>query len=391
MIREVSRREIIRGGAALAGLAALGVPDWLLAAQAPAAGEEVIPWTDVPANFMPSPPTGLRTLDTRNLQRSTFFTANEDFFAVQHYPVPTVDPATYKLRLTGLVNKPMELTLDELKRRPRVELVACFECSGNNPARLNTLTGNARWAGASVSALLKDAGLKPTAREVVFFGFDKSMEDIAHGTPRAEPYEQHFGRSLAVEDAGQPQVMLAWEMNGAPLPPKNGGPVRLIVPGWYGVANTKWLDHMHVQDSRFMGRFMARDYVQLMETKEGDDEVWNETSVSRMQLKTMVARLTRNGGRYTATGYALNDGTPLKSVEVRVDGGPWQPVTMEKGNTQYSWKLFTYQWTGLAPGDHTIVSRATDINGAMQPEESDLATKKTRWENNAQFTRKFKV
>jgi DMSO/TMAO reductase YedYZ molybdopterin-dependent catalytic subunit len=390
MNKELSRREIIRGGAALAGMAALGIPQGMLA-QAPAQGEEVIPWTDIPANFNPSPATGLRTLDTRTLQRSAFFTPNDDFFAVQHYPVPTVDPATYKLRLTGLVNKPIVLTLDELKRRPRMEQVACFECSGNNPARLNMLTGNARWVGTSLNALLKGAGLKATAREVVFFGFDKSTEDIAHGVPQVGQYEQHFGRSLSVDDATRPEVMIAWEMNGVPLPPKNGGPVRLIVPGWYGVSNVKWMDHIHVQDSRFMGRFMARDYVQLMQTKMGDELVWQETSVSRMRLKTMVARLTRKGGKYTATGYALNDGTPLKSVEVRVDGGAWQPVTMERGNSQYSWKLFTYEWAGLTPGDHTIVSRATDVNGAMQPEESDLATKKTRWENNAQFTRKFKV
>ena len=389
MSREISRRDIIRNGAALAGIAALGLPKWMLAAQSQS--EEVIPWTDIPANFVPSPPTGLRTLDTRTLQRSTFITANDDFFAVQHYPVPTVDPASYKLRMTGLVNKPIELTLDELKRRPRMEQVVGFECSGNNPERLNTLAGNARFAGTSLNGLLKDAGLKATAREVVFFGVDKSSEDISHGAPQAAAYEQHFGRSLATEDAAQPEVMIAWEMNGRALPPKNGGPVRLVVPGWYGVANVKWMDHIHVQDSRFMGRFMARDYVQLMQAKEGGEEVWNETSVSRMRMKTMVARLTRTGNRYTATGYVMNDGTPLKSVEVRVDSGPWQPVTMEKGNTQYSWKLFTYEWTGLTPGDHTIVSRATDSNGTMQPEEGDLQSKKTRWENNAQFTRKFKV
>jgi DMSO/TMAO reductase YedYZ molybdopterin-dependent catalytic subunit len=390
MSKNFSRREIIRGGALLAGMAATGIPEWMLA-QAQAAGEEVIPWSDIPANFMPSPPTGLRTLDTRTLQKSTFLTPNDDFFAVQHYPVPTVDPATYKLRLTGLVNKPMELTLDELKRRPRMEQVAAFECSGNNPARLNTLSGNGRWGGTSLNALLKDAGLKATAREVVFFGFDKSTEDISHGAPQTAKYEQHFGRSLGVDDATQSDVMIVWEMNGAPLPPKNGGPVRLLVPGWYGVANTKWMDHIHVQDSRFMGRFMARDYVQLMQAKEGDEDIWNETSVSRMRLKTMVARLTRNGSKYTATGFAINDGTPLKSVEVRVDGGPWQPVKMDSGNSKYSWKLFTYEWTGLTPGEHTIVSRATDSNGTTQPEEADLQTKKTRWENNAQFARKFKV
>lgn len=389
MSRQISRRAVIRGGAALAGIAAMGIPEWMLPALVQS--EEVVPWADIPANFNPSPATGLRTLDTRTIQKSTFITGAEDFFAVQHYPVPTVDPASYKLRLSGLVNKPLEFTLDELKRRPRMEQIAGFECSGNNPVRLNMLTGNARWAGTSLNALLKDAGLKATAREVVFFGVDKSSEDISHGGVPLAPYEQHFARSLAVEDASKPEVMITWEMNGAPLPAKNGAPVRLLVPGWYGICNVKWMDRIHVQDSRFMGRFMARDYVQLMQTKVGDEVFWDETSVSRIRLKTMVARLTRNGSRYTATGYVLNDGTPLRSVEVRVDGGPWQPVTMDRGNTQYSWKLFTYEWAGVTPGDHTIVSRATDVNGTVQPEEAELQSKKTRWENNAQFTRKFKV
>jgi DMSO/TMAO reductase YedYZ molybdopterin-dependent catalytic subunit len=385
----ISRREVIRAGAVLAGLAAVGMPKWALPALAQSA--EVIPWTDIPANFTPSLGAGMRTLDTRTVERSTFITSADDFYAVQHYPVPPVDPATYKLRVTGLVNKPIELTLDELKRRPRMEQIVGFECSGNNPTRLNTLAGNARWAGTSVSALLKDAGLKPPAREVVFFGLDKGTEEISHGGVQPEKFEQHFGRSLMVDDAMKPELMIVWEMNGAPLPPKNGGPVRLIVPGWYGISNVKWMNQIHVQDARFMGRFMARDYVQLMETKAGDQTIWNETSVSRMRLKSMVARLTRNGNRYTAHGFVLNDGTPLRSVEVRVDQGPWQPAIMERMNTQYSWKLFTHEWTQLAPGDHTIVSRATDVNGITQPEEAEVASKKTRWENNWQFVRKFKV
>jgi DMSO/TMAO reductase YedYZ molybdopterin-dependent catalytic subunit len=387
--KHISRREVIRAGAVIAGLGAFGLSKWTLPALAQ--GQEVIPWTDIPANFTPSLGAGLRTLDTRTLDRSTFITPVEDFYSVQHYPVPPVDSATYKLRVTGLVNKPIELTLDELKRRPRMEQIVGFECSGNNPARLNTLAGNARWAGTSLSALLKEAGLKAPAREVVFFGLDKGTEEISHGGVQPEKFEQHFGRSLLVDDATKPEVMIVWEMNGAPLPPKNGGPVRLVVPGWYGITNVKWMNHIHVQDARFMGRFMARDYVQLMETKAGDQTIWNETSVSRMRLKSMVARLTRSGNRYTAHGFVLNDGTPLRSVEVRVDQGPWQAATMERMNTQYSWKLFTYEWSQLAPGDHTIVARATDVNGIMQPEEADVASKKTRWENNWQFVRKFRV
>jgi DMSO/TMAO reductase YedYZ molybdopterin-dependent catalytic subunit len=284
----------------------------------------------------------------------------------------------------------MELTLDELKRRSRVEQIVGFECSGNNPTRLNMLVGNARWAGTSLSSLLRDAGLKPTAREIVFFASDRGTEEVVHGG-QPQKVEQNFARSLAAEDALKPEVFLAWEMNGAPLNTAHGAPLRLIVPGWYGVANVKWLNHIHVQDSRFMNRFMARDYVTLAETKVGDLTIWKETSVGRMRPKSMIARLTRTGDKFTAVGFALHDGTPLKSIEVRVDNGPWRTASLERSNTQFSWKLFSYEWTGLAVGEHTIVSRVTDGNGVVQPEEVEMQAKKTRWENNWQFVRKFKV
>jgi DMSO/TMAO reductase YedYZ molybdopterin-dependent catalytic subunit len=389
MKNEISRRAAIKSGAGWVALAALEISAWM--SPALAQSEEVVPWTDVPSGFDPAAGTGPHSLDTRTIQKSSFITPVENFFSVQHYGPTQMDPTSYKLRLSGLVNKPLELSLEELKRRPRTELIAGFECSGNNPARLNTLVGNARWAGTSVAALLKDAGLKSTATEVVFFGADHGTEEIVHGAGQPQEYEQNFARSLALEDARNPDILLVWEMNGAPLPPKNGGPVRLLVPGWYGVCNAKWLNHIQIQDRRFMGRFMARDYVTLMEMKDGDQTIWEETSVSRMQLKSMVARLTRNGGKFVATGLALNDGTPLRSVEIRLDNGSWQPAGMDRDNTKYSWKLFTYEFTAPAPGDHTIVSRATDVNGAVQPEEADLQSKRSRWENNGQFVRKFKV
>src|SRR5215469_13917973 len=154
MSNEISRRAAIKGGAALVGLAALGIPVW---PAAQAGTEEVIPWTDVPQDFDPSAGTGPHSLDKRTIQKSSFITPNDQFFAVQHYGPMQLDTATYKLRLSGLVNTEMELSLDELKRRPRTELIAGFECSGNNPARLNTLVGNTRWAGTSLAALLHDA------------------------------------------------------------------------------------------------------------------------------------------------------------------------------------------------------------------------------------------
>jgi DMSO/TMAO reductase YedYZ molybdopterin-dependent catalytic subunit len=383
MVQPVSRRQVIKSGAALAAFAATGRWDWVLPSLEQ--GDQVIPWTDVPANFSAG-----TALDTRALDASKFITPTENFYLVQHYGMPEVNLASYKLRLTGLFAKPMELTLDELKRRPRVEQIIGFECGGNSNTTLNRLAGNARWTGTPLSALLRDAGIQPHAKEIVFFGVDKGTESVTHGRPGPQEVEQHFGRSLIPDDAMRPEVLIAWEINGAPLPPSHGAPVRLVVPGWYGVANVKWMNHIHAQDTRFVGRFMSRDYVTLMGQQQGDEVIWNETSVARIRVKSMVARLTRTGTRYTALGFALG-GLPLRSVEVRVDNGPWQRATLDPMNTPYSWQFFTYQWSGLSAGEHTIVSRATDANGVVQPEQSALDLKRTMWENNGQFVRRFTV
>ena len=370
------------GFAAFAAFGRFDLPDFAL----PPQEGELVPWTDIPANFNPN-----RALDTRELRKTSFITPVESFYLVQHYGQATIDPATYKLRITGLVNKPMELTLADLKRRPALEHIVGFECGGNSNTNLNRLAGNARWTGTSLSGILREAGLQPTAREVVFFGADKGMETVTHGRSGPQEVEQHFGRSLTPEDAMRPEVMIVWNQNGEPLTVSHGAPIRLVVPGWYGVANVKWLDHIHVQDSRYVGRFMSRDYVTLAGETVGDKTIWNEKLVARIRVKSMVARLTRVGNRFTAVGFALTSGIPLRSVEVRVDNGPWQRATLDPQNTQYSWKLFSHEWSNLTPGEHTIVSRATDADGVVQPEQTALDSKKTSWENNGQFVRKFSV
>jgi hypothetical protein len=119
---------------------------------------------------------------------------------------------------------------------------------------------------------------------------------------------------------------------------------------------------------------------------------WTERAVTHMQLKSFVARVTRDGSRAKVLGVVLNDGTPIKSVEVRVDDGPWQPATLDPAtNSKYSWKLFTYAWNGATPGEHTIVSRVTDVNGKVQPTAEDLDSKKTFLEDNSQFPRKVMI
>ena len=378
---EHSRRTLLKSGVALGGFAATaGMPFWSKLALAQ--GEELVPFTDVPEGFMAPPvaPGAVHFLDTRYID--SFYTPNDDFYIVQHYNQPDIAGEDYRLRITGMIDSPMELSLADIMARPKVELDAGFECGGNRAGIYHGLIGNARWGGISLSDLLTDAGLQGGGIEIVFYGADTGMETI-----REMEVEQAFGRSLHFTDAMSPEVMLAYEMNGEPLPLYHGAPLRLIVPGWYGVSNVKWLDHIHVQDRRYMGRFMARDYVTLARRDIGGVERWEERSVTRIRLKSSIIRVTRDEGGHTIMGFVLNDGTPLRSIEVMIDGGPWQEAEIDPESTQYSWKLFRLRWTDASPGEHTIVSRVTDVNGQVQPTADQLPEKPTRWENNAQFPR----
>lgn len=382
---EQPRRSVLKGGLALGGWAATaGMPFWSKLALAQ--DEELVPFTDVPEGFTAPPvaPGGIHFLDTR--QVATFFTPIDDFYIVQHYNQPPIAEADYRLRITGMVDEPFELDLAELKGRRKVEIDAGFECGGNNPGLFHGLIGNARWGGVRLRDLLREARLQDGGIEVVFYGADRGTENI-----RDRDTEQSFGRSMHFEDALRPEVIVAYEMNGAPLNLYHGAPVRLVVPGWYGVANVKWLDQIHVQDRRFMGRFMARDYVTLSRRDIGGVERWEERSVTKMQLKSSIIRVTRADGRHKITGFVLNDGTPLASVEVKIDDGPWERADIDPNASRYSWKLFTVEWNDATPGEHTLVSRVTDINGQVQATADEIPEKPTRWENYAQFPRKVMI
>ncbi len=379
-----NRREALKTGLSLSAFAATaGLPFWSKLALG--AEDELVPFSDM-LEFVAPPvaPGAVHYLDTRTI--NTFYTPNDDFYIVQHYNQPEIAEADYKLRVTGLVGKPLELTLADLKSRPRVEVDAGFECGGNRDTLFQGLIGNARWAGTPLRGLLEEAGIDPAGIEVVFYGNDKGMETV-----RDLSIEQAFGRSLHIDVAMNPDILVAYEMNGVPLPLYHGAPVRLLVPGWYGVANVKWLAQIHVQDTRYMGRFMARDYVTLQKTIVGGEERWEERSVTRINLKSSIVRVTRNGGTHTVTGFVLNDGTPLQSIEVSIDGGAWQQATVDPQSSKYSWKLFTYAWENPTPGEHTLVSRVTDTSGRVQATPEEMPEKPTRWENYAQFTRKVTI
>jgi DMSO/TMAO reductase YedYZ molybdopterin-dependent catalytic subunit len=383
---DYSRRDILRGAVAVAGLGAVGLPEWVLPVLAQ--GETLVPFTDIPDNVRWEVPPDRRTLDIRTIDGP--FTPKDKFATTQHYGHPDVDPATYRLKVTGLVNQTKAFSLDELKKLGGKELVAGFECSGNR-GPLQALCGNGRWTGLPLKTLLDAAGVKATAREFVFFGADHGQEEIEWRTQKFT-LEQNFGRSLPREKALSPELFLAYALNGDPLTKHQGAPLRLIVPGYYGVCNVKWLSHVHVQEEEYLGRFQARWYRTLRGEMIDGEMMWKESAVTRMNLKSFIARVTKAGSQYKVLGVVLNDGTPIKSVEVKVDEGPWQMAALDPSTKEkYGWKLFTYNWTGVTPGEHTLVSRVTDVNGHVQKTAQDNETKKSFLEEDSQAPRKVSV
>lgn len=377
------RRNLLKGtlGAGVLAIGA-GLPQWLNPVLAQ--GEVLVPFSDVPDTFAPGPARAgaNHILDTR--QMDSFYT--DGFYVVQHYGQPDVDPAGYSLKISGLVERPMELSLQQLQQRDPVRQDIGFECGGNGARMFQGLVGNANWRGVRLRDLLQEAGVRPEGKEVVFFGADIGEEEI-----RGRKVPKAFARSLSLEDAMREDNLLAYEMNGEPLPLFHGKPLRLIVPGYYGVANVKWLTQIHIQDTRYMGRFMGRDYVTLKKEEIGGEERWVENSVAKMNLKSVITRVTRLGDEHRIHGFALNDGTPLRSVEVSIDGGPWQAAQFSAEASRYSWKPFTFVWNGAAAGEHTVVSRATDINGNIQQPQDALPERVSYWEEYGQFPRKVMV
>lgn len=377
----MDRRDFLRrSGLTLTGLL---LSPWAVYAFPSQDGEELIPFADQP----PKPSSGRVLLDWSEFD--SFITPNDKFFNVSHYGIPKFDLAAWKLEISGLVEKPMTLTLEDIKARPKQEVTFTLECSGNHGFPTFTgAIGNAKWGGTPLAPILKEAGIKEDGIEVIFFGHDTGEEKRRGVTMR-----QNFARSMSVEDALQDTNLLCYEMNGVPLPHPNGAPVRLIAPGWYGIACVKWLKRIEVRDTRFMGRFMGRDYVTIREEKRPDGEtVWMETSVGRTQLKSLAAKVTRSGDQYRIYGAAW--GAPIKKIEVSIDGGPWQEATIDpEEDAEFAWKIWHLDWDNPSKGEHTIVSRAIDTKGNIQPAgDSDyMKGKHTYWESNGQIVRKIHI
>lgn len=389
---QVTRRDVLRmGGASVAaGLALFADPSFAFPAQGDQ--EELVPFLDTPR----TPPN---RLDWETLEE--WLTPADQVFNVQHYGIPEFDTENYQLEIAGLVDKPRTLTLEELKSLPQQEQLMTLECSGNGASAgfMNAIY-NSRWKGTPLKPLLEQAGIQQGATEVVFFGHDTKEETLREGTSRELKVEVPFGRSLSLDDALALPLLLAYERNGEPIEHRNGAPVRLIVPGWYGIANVKWLRRIEVRDRRYMGRYMARDYVTVRGERQDGEVVFVESSVGPMNLKSIIARVTQlpaTDGKASLKAYGAvwhNDSRRIKGVEVQLDDGEWQPATLaEEPRAQHSWIFFHIDLGKVPAGKHTLVSRAIDDEGNIQPsaEDDEIALKKTYWEAYQQWPRQIEL
>ena len=316
----------------------------------------------------------------------------EQLYEVSHYEKPA-DVTDRGLRITGMVDRPTSLTLAQIRGMQSETYTAVLECGGNGAsARFSGAIGNMKWTGTRLLPILERAGIDPDAIEVVFFGEDKGEEEI-----RGNTYEQQFARSLPLREPVMETAMLCYEINGMPLTMVHGSPLRLVVPGWYGVAWVKWLNRIDLVDRRYVGRFMSRDYVTLRGEETEGGTVWLRTLVGSINVKSITARKIRQtDGNVRIEGAAWTDGTPLRSVQISIDGGSWVDVALQPppaDATPHTWTFWSYTWTNPTSGSHTIVSRAIDMKGRVQPsaEDPQIAMKRTYWEASQQVVREIEL
>ena len=384
----INRRDvIISGGTAIAALALF--QSRFASAFPSQPGETALPWLD---QLAPNPVPDVIQNQLVWEDHDSWITPNAKFFSIAHFNRPAIDEATWKLEVDGLVNKPMSLTLADIKQMPRQEVTFTVECSGNSGLPFfNGGIGNARWAGTPLGPVLQAAGVREAGIEVVFWGTDVGDVELKDMF-RDVKMHQNFGRSMSLADAMDPNILLCYEMNGEALPAANGFPLRLIAPGWYGIANVKWLKRIEIRDTRFVGLFMGRNYVTIREEEHNGETVWMETSVGRARLKSAPARVTHSDAGFRISGAAW--GAPVAKVEVKIDDGPWQEATIDRSEeAEFAWKIWSLDWQDAGSGEHTITSRAIDTSGNKQPAMDDpLITKKhTFWESNGQITRRVAI
>ncbi len=294
-------------------------------------------------------------------------------YLLMHFDIPAADAASWRLRLDGLVQRPLELSLADLRERERRTLLVTLECAGNGRARLRPrplsnpwlfeAIGTAEWTGTPLAPLLEEAGVLPEAVELVFTGADRGVQG---------GLEHDYQRSLKLDEARRPEVLLVDEMNGEPLQPQHGFPLRLLVPGWYGMTSVKWLRGIEAVAAPFDGYQQASAY--HFRSSADDPGV----PVSRIRVRALMAPpgipdfFTRKrlveAGPVTIRGRAWSGAAPITSVEVGVDGD-WAQADLAEPVGEWAWRGWSFDWIAR-PGERSLACRATDATGEVQPLES---------------------
>jgi DMSO/TMAO reductase YedYZ molybdopterin-dependent catalytic subunit len=302
-----------------------------------------------------------------------FITPTESFYVRTHFPIPKIDKDKWRLRIEGAVERPLELSYEELLQLQSRKIPVTLECAGNNRGFLEPkvkgvqwglgAVGTAEWAGLPLSILLERAGVKPTAREVILEGADAGeLEDAK--APRGKV---RFARSVPLAKA-RADVLLAFRMNDVDLPAEHGFPVRAIVPGWYAMASVKWLTRVIVSDRAFTGYYQTLDYAFW---KNGE-----LVPLTEMETKAQIARPVSGetvpaNSNVRVFGAAWSCGE-IARVEVSTDGGStWGDAQLLGESTPHAWRLWQYDWRTPAGGQATLMVRATNARGGTQPAERD--------------------
>ena len=292
-----------------------------------------------------------------------------------HFDIPHVDADTWRLGVDGLVRQPLQLSLADLRARPARTIPVTLECAGNGRALIPDHTpsqpwvreavGTAEWTGTPLARILAEAGVDESASNLVFAGLDRGIQG---------EIEHDYARSLRIDEALGDDVLLAYEMNGAPLPPQHGFPVRLIVPGWYGMAHVKWLRAITATDTAFQGYQQAHTY-RIMRDADDTDGPFVERMLPRSLLippgiPDFLSRERHvSAGRVMLGGRAWSGQAPVERVEVSDDGGEtWAEAELEPLLGPYAWRGFSFEWDAAA-GEHELCCRATDGTGNTQPLE----------------------
>ncbi len=315
-----------------------------------------------------------------------WITPNHLHFVRNHAPVPKIALADFRLKIDGEVDRPSALSFEDLMQLPQVTQVCTLECAGNGRAFYNPKTrgnqwekgavGTARYVGVRVKDVLAGAGVKATAQHMMMDG-----DDIPP-TPTAPD----FIRSVPIEKALHPDTLLVHTMNGAPLPPMHGYPLRSLVPGWVGSASVKWLTHLSLMSTPFPGKYMTKSYrLPNLPIAPGTAVEPKDMSViTELEVKSMViyptANATLRAGAVQVRGAAWAGEVDIATVDVSTDlGRTWHTADLGSETSPYAWRLWSFQWTPPRSGSYLVMSRATDSRGRIQPIAQSWNPKGYQW------------